>query len=202
MMPKKVRLFILLSLAFILGSCASIDHIYSLNYKRFAFSHDQLAREGVVILPLTFNYEDTAYIKTAQDIFLQSFKGLQKDLNNLIEPSQLPGLAKQGGFEEEYRQLLDTDPKKDTPKALLIRKVGRAVEKRFLLWPDLVSTRLADGATQLKLTARIWDVDTGEIVWDASEEARGYVILIFPQTPAPFEKVMEAASIQLIRKMP
>ncbi len=201
-MPKKVRPYILLSLALLLGSCASIDHIFSLNYKRLAFSHAQLASEGVVILPLTFNYEDAAYIQTAQDIFLRSFKGLQKDVNNLVEPSQIPDLAKQGGFEEAYRQLLDSDPKKDAPKALLIRKVGHAMDKRFLLWPDLVSTHLADGATQLKLSARIWDVDAGEIVWDASEEVRGFVILIFPQTPAPFEKVMEVASIQLIRKMP
>ena len=66
----------------------------------------------------------------------------------------------------------------------------------------MVDTRVAEGATQLTLRAQIWDVEAGEIVWEASEETRGYVNLVFPQTPAPLEKVMEVAAINLIKKMP
>jgi hypothetical protein len=84
----------------------------------------------------------------------------------------------------------------------LIRKVGRAAGKRFLLIPELSFARLSEGASQLNIKVQIWDVELGEIVWEATEQSRGYVVFIFPQTAAPFEEVMEVASINLIKKMP
>lgn len=186
---------------FFFNGCASIDHNYSLNYKKLTLSHDQLVHEGLAVLPMSFRYEQELYIKTAQSIYLKNLKGIEKDIA-LIEPSEAAKLSKESGVYEAYLQLTQMDLQKEVPRELLIRKVGRAIGKRFLMIPELSDTRISEGATQLKIRAQIWDIEVGEIVWEASQESRGYVILIFPQTAAPFEKVMEVASIDLIKKIP
>jgi hypothetical protein len=195
------RISSVLFIVFVFSGCASIDHIYSLNYKKLTLSHSQLIHDGLTVLPLNFHYEEELYAKTAQAIFLKNLKGIQKDIE-LSDPTDSAKTAKESGVYDAYLQLTQMDLKKDVPRELLIRKVGRAMGKRFLLISELSNTRLAEGATQLRLKVQIWDVEVGEIVWEASEESRGYVVLIFPQTPAPLEKVMEVASIDLIRKMP
>ena len=195
-----VFLFLLVSGLSTTG-CSTIDHLYSLNYKKLALSHAQLVRDGVAVLPLTSPYEDIEYRKSAQAIFLKSLKGLQKDFI-LVEPVEAAQLAKDAGVYDSLILLTDTNLQKEVPRLILVRKVGRAMGKRFLMRPELVSARISEGATQVTLRTQIWDVEVGEIVWEASEETRGYVNLIFPQTPAPLEKVMEVAATNLIRKMP
>jgi hypothetical protein len=185
----------------LLGGCASIEHNYSENYKKLTLSHAQLTHDGLAVLPMNFRYEEESYVKSAQAIFLKNLKGLEKDVV-LVEPTEGAQLAKESGAYEAYLQLTQMDLQKEIPRELFIRKVGRALGKRYLLLTELSDTRLSEGATQIKIRAQIWDIEVGEIVWEASEESRGYVVLIFPQTAAPLEKVMEVASIDLIKRMP
>ncbi|MHB8483071.1 MAG: hypothetical protein ACYDBV_10155 [Nitrospiria bacterium] len=183
------------------GGCSTIDHIYTLNYKKLALSHDQLVRDGIAVLPLTALSDEMEYRKIAQAIFLRSLKGLKKDFD-LIEPSQAADLARQAGIYDSLIQLTESSLRKAVPRLALVRKVGQTMGKRFLMRSELVRIRIVEGATQLTLRAQIWDVELGEVVWEASEETRGYVTLFFPQTPAPLEKIMEVASLSLIRKIP
>ena len=191
---------VFLTLFFFTG-CASIDHIFSLNYKKLTLSHSQLTHDGLIVLPLNFHYEEEIYAKSAQAIFLKNLKGIQKDID-WIDPAEGARISKESGVYDAYTQLVQMDLRKEIPREILIRKVGRAAGKRFLLIPELSFARLSEGASQLNLKVQIWDVEVGEIVWEATEQSRGYVILIFPQTAAPFEEVMEVASINLIKKMP
>jgi len=195
----RISFFVLTLLLF--NGCASIEHIYSQNYKKLALSHSQLTRDGLAVLPLNFTFENELYSNIAQTIFLKNLKMIQRDID-FMNPNDSAKMAKESGVYDAYVQLSHMDFKKDVPREHLIRKVGRAMGKRFLLIPELSDARLSEGATQLKLRVQIWDAEIGEIVWEASEETRGYVVLIFPQTAAPLEKVMEVASIDLIRKMP
>ena len=187
--------------ALLSGGCSTIDHFYTLHYKKLALSHDELARYGVAVLPLSSLYEVAEYRKSAQEIFLRSLIGLQKDFD-LVEPSQAARLAAEAGVYDSFSQLTGSNFQKEVPRLLLVRKVGRAMGKRFLMRPELVDTRVTEGATQLTLRVQIWDVELGEVVWEASEETRGYVNLVFPQNPAPLEKIMEVAAINLIKEMP
>ncbi|MBI1821676.1 MAG: hypothetical protein HY036_05920 [Nitrospirae bacterium] len=200
-LKRRSLLFYFCLAALLSGGCSTIDHFYTLHYKKLALSHAELVRDGVAVLPMASLYEEAEYRKSAQEIFLRSLKGLQKDFD-LIEPFQAAKLATEAGVYDSFSQLTGSNLQKEVPRLLLVRKVGRAMGKRFLMRPELVNTRVTEGATQLTLRAQIWDVEAGEVVWEASEETRGYVNLVFPQTPAPLEKVMEVAAINLIKKMP
>src|ERR1700693_5577820 len=79
--------FIFLLVLFFLSGCASIEHRYSLNYKKLSLSHTQLTHEGLAVLPMSFRYEEELYVKTAQAIFLKNLRGLKKDVD-LVEPAE------------------------------------------------------------------------------------------------------------------
>ena len=67
---------------------------------------------------------------------------------------------------------------------------------------ELQRIEMTEGATQVRLTGRIWDIEKGEILWEGIGEGRGYVVLIFPWVPSSFEKTMATASNGLIHRLP
>ena len=198
---KISALLLLSAFIFLNFGCGTIDHIYTEHYSKFSFSRAQMIHDGVAILPMTTRNENAELAVSAQAIFLKSVRNFRKEID-FIEPERGEKILLDAGAYGALRELLATEFNKEVPQLQLIRQVGHALNKRFLLRPELSQSLQIEGMTQLKLRVQIWDVDLGEIVWEGTEESRGFVILVFPMSPAPMEKVMEVASNNLVKKMP
>ncbi|HXN07417.1 MAG TPA: hypothetical protein VN944_10180 [Nitrospiria bacterium] len=186
---------------FLLSGCGAIDHIYTPYYKSLSFSEAQMIRDGIAIMPVSSPADAAEFRLSAQKIFVKSVRNLRKDLP-FTSPEESEKKAIDAGVYGPFRELLSTEFGKEVPRLQLIRQVGHALDKRFIMRPELTLARQSEGATRLILRVQIWDVDLGEMVWEGSEDSSGYVVLIFPQSPAPVEKVLEVASAGLVKKIP
>jgi hypothetical protein len=81
----------------------------------------------------------------------------------------------------------------------VLRKILNA---RFLLQIELQQVDIIEGATQVSLRGRLWDVEMGKIIWEATGESRGDSFLFLPRVPVSFEWAIETASRGLVRRLP
>lgn len=119
-----------------------------------------------------------------------------------MDPTEVRRRLEVKGVEGTYRSVREADTAGEVAREEDIRRVGRALQVRYLLQTTLTRVEVIEGATQVQIQAKMWDVEMGDVVWEGTGEARGYLFLIFPQTPSSFEKTVEVASRGLIRKLP
>ncbi len=164
----------------ILAGCASINDLSRETYRKGFLKVDRISKEEIAVLPMTGDANTAPYLLTARGIF----NDVMTEMRPQMRPSEPLPVAPQNEVLEEsaFASL-----KKTT---------------RFLLQTELNQVEVVEGATQIQVHGRLWDVQLGEVIWEGVGESRGHLFLFFPEAPASFEKAMEVATRGFIRKMP
>jgi hypothetical protein len=181
--------------------CATIDNLSTESYRKAGLPSRLSEGEALGLLPLFGRRSFREYFSRADAIFLESFER-QRSGRSFIEPQESLKRIREAGLETLYQDLARGYTIDRPPQQEPLRQIGKAVGTRYLLLTELQRIEMAEGATQVRLTGRLWDAEKGEIVWEGVGEGRGYVVLIFPWVPSSFEKTMETASRGLIHRLP
>jgi hypothetical protein len=97
----------------------------------------------------------------------------------------------------------------------LLKKVGNALNVRYVAQPRLLSftettysrfsflglSLISTRETTVKIFLQVWDVSTGNIVWEGSGQAT-IAVEAMRAKPVTFEEVAETASFSLMKKLP
>ncbi len=169
--------------------CTSISDLSHETYKKGFLKIDPLGKEETVVLEMTSENATNAYLPKAKEIF--------NILMQEAQPKVLP-LAQLSPANVSF-SLPQTKKILEESDFSVIRK---STTIRFLLQTHLQQIEVVEGATQVRIEARIWDIEQGDILWEGVGESRGHLFLFFPTAPASFEKAMEVASRGLIRRLP
>ncbi len=148
-------------------------------YRKGFLLSDTVQAASIVVLPLAGADQPDRYLIPAREIFQNIIQGMQPQIKPVA---------------------LSLSPTKDvlhTAEFNILKK-----EAHFLLQTELQQVEVVDGATQVRLFGRLWDMEQGDILWEGMGESRGHLFLFFPTVPASFEKTMEVAARGLIRKLP
>jgi hypothetical protein len=159
--------------------CTGMSDFSRETYRKGFLLSDTVQAASIAVLPLASANQPNRYLIPAREIFQNVIQGMQPQ----IKPVSL-----------------SLSPTKDvlhTSEFAALKK-----EAHFLLQAELQQVEVVDGATQVRLLGRLWDIEQGEIIWEGIGESRGHLFLFFPTAPASFEKAMEVAARGLIRKLP
>lgn len=181
--------------------CATIDNLSTESYRKGGLPSKLSEGEALGLLPLFGRVPLREYLPKADVIFLESFQQ-QRNGRSWIEPQESLKRIREAGLETLYQDLAKGYSIDHPPRQEPLQQIGKAVGTRYLLLTELERIEMAEGATQVRLTGRIWDTEKGEILWEGIGEGRGYVMLIFPWVPSSFEKTMATASNGLIQRLP
>jgi hypothetical protein len=181
--------------------CATIDNLSTESYRKVGLPSKLSEGEALGLLPLFGRVPLREYLPKADVIFLESFQQ-QRNGRSWIEPQESLKRIREAGLETLYQDLANGYSIDHPPRQEPLQQIGKAVGTRYLLLTELQQIEMAEGATQVRLTGRIWDTEKGEILWEGIGEGRGYVMLIFPWVPSSFEKTMATASNGLIQRLP
>ncbi len=195
------RLLPTAALLALLTGCSTISDLSHLKYQKGILRLDGVEREAVGALAMVSRIALAEEAKVAATIFFKNLKEQRTDLR-LIPPEEAEKRIEKAGLLTLQREVEEAMRQDRVPQEEKLRSVGRAVGARFLLLSELVQSEVIEGATQVTLRGRLWDVELGEIVWEGIGEARGYIFFIFPKTPASLEKTAETASRGLLKMLP
>jgi hypothetical protein len=184
-----------------LTGCATIDNLSTESYRRVGLPSQLSDGEALGLLPRFGRSPLREYLPTADAIFLESFQQ-QRGGRSWIDPQESVKRIREAGLSTLYQDLARGYTMDHPPRQEPLQLIGKAVGTRYLLLTELQRVEMAEGATQVRLTGRIWDTEKGEILWEGIGEGRGYVMLIFPWVPSSFEKTMATASHGLIHRLP
>jgi hypothetical protein len=184
-----------------LPGCATIDNLSMESYRKAGLPSQLSEGEALGLLPLFGRSPLREYLSKADAIFLESFQQ-QRGGRTWIDPRESVKRIREAGLETLYQDLAKGYTMDHPPRQEPLQQIGKAVGTRYLLLTELQRIEMAEGATQVRLTGRIWDTEKGEILWEGTGEGRGYVVLIFPWVPSSFEKTMATASNGLIQRLP
>jgi hypothetical protein len=184
-----------------LAGCATIDNLSTESYRKVGLPSKLSEGEALGLLPLFGRLSFRDYISRADAIFLENFEQ-QRSGRSFIDPQESLKRIREAGLETLYQDLARGYTVDRPPQQEPLRQIGKAVGTRYLLLTELQRIEMTEGATQVRLTGRLWDTEKGEILWEGTGEGRGYVVLIFPWVPSSFEKTMATASRGLIHRLP
>lgn len=184
-----------------LPGCATIDNLSTESYRKVGLPSHLSEGEALGLLPLFGRSPLRDYLPKADAIFLESFQQ-QRGGRTWIDPQESVRRIREAGLETLYLDLTRDYSVDRPPRQEPLQQIGKAVGTRYLLLTELQRIEMTEGATQVRLTGRIWDIEKGEILWEGIGEGRGYVVLIFPWVPSSFEKTMATASDGLIHRLP
>lgn len=191
--------FWVFSLLFI--GCVGIDDLSREEYRKGILTTQSLANETFSVLPMTATGERREYLQTAEAIFFKALKEMRQSAP-LISPEENIAKMKEENLYPRFVSLQKETSFKEAPEEKNLSQFKKALGSRYVLQTELQRVEMADGATQIRIEARLWDTEIGDIIWQGAGESRGYLFLFFPGAPASFEKAMEVASRGLIRKLP
>jgi len=194
------RIFFCLLIAALAG-CATIDNLSTESYRKMGLPSELSEGEPLGLLPLFGPQTLRDYLSRADAIFLENFEQQRKG-RSWMDPQESLKRIREAGLETLYQNLAKGYTTDRPPQQEPLRQIGKAMGTRYLLLTELQRIELAEGATQVRLTGRVWDAEKGEILWEGIGEGRGYVRLIFPTVPSSFEKTMATASAGLIHRLP
>jgi TolB-like protein len=178
---------------FVLGAgCVGIDDLSRESYRKGVLFTSNLSNERIAILPMTAKGENRHYLQQAESIFYKALTEMREE-GNLLSPQALDDFFRVFEKETSFKKVAE---ERDMSK---FRKI---LGTRFLLQTELQQVEVLEGATQVRIQGRLWDIEMGDVIWEGTGESRGYLILFFPRVPATFEKAIEVASRGLIRKLP
>ncbi|HUK56688.1 MAG TPA: hypothetical protein VLY20_08545 [Nitrospiria bacterium] len=181
--------------------CATIDDLSKESYRKVGLPSKLFEQQALGILPLFGRHSVRDYLSTADAIFLESFQR-RRGGQPWIDPHESLKRIREADLGSVYEDLVKGYSVEQPPRQEPLQRIGKAVGTRFLLLTELQKLEMDEGATEVKLTGRVWDAEKGEILWEGVGESRGYVVLIFPWVPSSFEKTMAIASDGLIERLP
>jgi len=183
------------------AGCANIEDISRENYRRGFLIDHPLTRESVAVLPMWGKGDPRSYLPSAEGIFVNALKEMRPQIR-LLAPSETRRTILEKGVDGAYRSTEEAFISRRVVREEDIRRLGQSLNVRFLLETDLDRVEVTEGATLVRIRGQLWDAQTGDVVWEGTGEGTGYLFLVFPQTPASFEKTVEVASRGLIRRLP
>ncbi len=181
-----IGLWILLLLGM---GCSSISDLSHETYKKGFLKIDPLGKEETAVLQMTADNAARDYLPKARRIFDILLYETQPKVRPLF---LIPGADPTFALPATKKVLEESD----------FAEFKQKTSIRYLLQTHLQQVEVVEGATQVRIEARLWDIEQGDILWEAVGESRGHLFLFFPTAPATFEKAMEVASRGLIQKLP
>ncbi len=175
-----------------MAGCGGVSDLSREDYRRGILFIQPLAHTKMVVLPMGAPRVNRPYVADAERIFYKALTEMQVDVE-MVSP-------------DESRDVPGTVFGNPAAERVVFEREMAPFQKRFgtplFLQTTLTQVGVVEGATQVRILGRLWDVEQGGILWEAHGEARGDVFLFFPTAPASFERMAEAASRGLIRKLP
>ncbi|MBI3802545.1 MAG: hypothetical protein HY282_02130 [Nitrospirae bacterium] len=186
----------------VLFGCAGIDDLSREDYRRGVLYMDNLSTETIAVMPMTAKgVANRPYTKTAESIFFRAMTEMRMH-THLISPEEGREKFKASHMDPLFEKLQGDVSFKKVAQEKDFPEVKKTLGTRFLLQTELQRVEVVEGATQVRITGRLWDIEMGDIIWEGTGESRGYLFLFFPQAPATFEKAIEVASRGLIKRIP
>ena len=161
--------------------CGGVSDFSREIYRKGFLASDPIAKEEVAALPMTGETGTHRYLESAREIFTARMTEMQPTIHPLS---------------------FSISPTKEVLEESDFASLKKTTSVRFLLQTELRQVEVVEGATQVRIEGRLWDIEQGHILWEGVGESRGHLFLFFPTTPASFEKAMEVASRGLIQKLP
>lgn len=185
----------------VLSGCATIDDLSSETFHRPGLAEDELRSATVAALPMVARGGSRSYLDSGRRVFSETL-AQQWAGRAVMLPDEALDRIRAGGAESAWSAVQAQYRSNVVPEEGPLKQLAGSAGARFLLLTELESVELAEGATHVQVTGRLWDADNGRIVWEATGRGRGYVLLFFPWTPSSFEKTMGVASRGLLRQLP
>ncbi len=185
----------------VLSACSGIIDLSQESYRQGILLFDPLPSDKMVVLPMRAQKKRHRILPLAESIF---FKTLTEEMHNnvaLVSPDESRDVP-----EEIFGNPAGSSVSGPGAQQIIFEKDIHPLPQRFdtplFLYTELLQVETVEGATQVRILGRLWDAEQGKVLWEATGESRGYVFIFFPMIPASFEKIAEAASRSLIRKLP
>jgi len=196
-------LILILLSAFLMleGGCVGIDDLSRENYRKGVLYTSNLSKETIAVLPMVAKGDNRRYLQPAESIFYKALTEMREQMN-LISPEEGLAKIKEEDLDPFFRKFEQETSFKTVAEERDLSKFRKVFGTRFLLQTELQQVAVEEGATQVRIQGRLWDIEMGDVIWEGTGESRGYLFLFFPRVPATFEKAIEVASRGLIRKLP
>ena len=185
----------------LLLGCATIDDLSVESYRAVGLSGATLKTQTIGLLPMFGKGENRIYLGPADQIFVDVLKRHRPD-RIVMPPEETIRLIRERGLEATYQSIAKSYSAARAPEEAPLKELGQALGTRYLLLTELQGIEIAEGATQVRLRARLWDTERGDTLWEGIGEGRGYVFFIFPWTPSSIEKTLAVASRGLSLRLP
>ncbi len=195
------RFLLLLAFFIFAGGCVGIDDLSRESYRKGVLYTSNLPNETVAILPMVARGENRRYLQPAETIFYKALTEMREQMSFLSPKDGLEKI-KEEELDDFFRVFEKETSFKKVAEERDLSKFRKAFGTRFLLQTELQQVEIMEGATQVRIQGRLWDLEMGDVIWEGTGESRGYLFLFFPRVPATFEKAIEVASRGLIRKLP
>jgi hypothetical protein len=141
------------------------------------------------------------YLAPAEAIFYKALTEMREQ-TSLISPEEGLAKIKEGDLDAFFRKFEKETSFRTVAEERDLSKFRKILGTRFLLQTELQEVAVMEGATQVRIQGRLWDIEMGDVIWEGTGESRGYLFLFFPRVPATFEKAIEVASRGMIRNLP
>lgn len=197
-MMKKIFLFVFSLLIF---GCVGIDDLSREDYRKGVLYTSNLSTETIAVMPMVGRGANREYTKTAEKIFYKALTEMRQQ-TQLISPEEGRVKIEANNLGPVLDRLKKETSFKKVAEEKEVADLKRVLGTRFLLQTELQQVEVAEGATQVRIQGRLWDIEMGDIIWEGTGESRGYLFLFFPRIPASFEKAAEVASRGLIKRLP
>lgn len=179
--------------------CVTIDDLSTENYRKIGLPDRWIQNEPVGVLPMMGGTTVRGNLTMADEILHRS---LRRQEGPWVDARESMNRIREAGLEDVYEDWARRYKFNRPPQQGPLEAIGKAIGTRHLLLTELHPAELTEGATQVRVLGRIWDSEEGEILWEATGESRGYVVLIFPWIPSSFEKTLAVACDGLVDRLP
>lgn len=198
LLMKRILLFIS---GLLLFGCVGIDDLSREDYRRGVLYTNNLSTETIAVMPMVGRGANRDYAKTAEAIFYKALTEMRQQ-THLISPEEGRARIEASNLSPLLENLRGETSFKRVAEERSVAELKKIFGTRFLLQTELQQVEVAEGATQVRIQGRLWDIEMGDIIWEGTGESRGYLFLFFPRIPASFEKAAEVASRGLIKRLP
>jgi hypothetical protein len=180
-------------LALSVGACTGISDLSREDYRRGYLLISPLSEQKLVVLPMRAPRANVKYLKSAETLFLSALSEMRGAEVEVVPPGESSDVSAEiFGAPSTNRVVFEAE----------MKTLKERFKTPLFLQTELTHVEAEEGATHVRIYGRLWDAESGNILWEANGESRGHVFLFFPTVPASFEKIAESASRGLIRKMP
>jgi len=184
------------------ASCAdSINNLSAEIYAIDGFSSSSLVHEGIGVLP-TVSGDGTKDESLMVSRLLGDQMAAKVPGNRLTGPDKIgEKIAKDPNLGRLWAQIEPHVSAHSVKGLEATQFLGQSLGIRFLLETQIQMAEEAGGAEQVRIFARIYDINRKRIVWEGFGEGRGYVKLFFPSVPATFRETATVAVRGIISKI-